>query len=230
MSALAEAASRSCDHRWFGKDPSPATGGGHCPQTRRSPPVVPPSLLQSQTPGTGLGIWLWLLPSPPPYLCPGCPPWVSDSVPRSLTGGLPYLPNRSLHSYPAGVCSDPSPVLELSPLLSGTVFITTAPETREAGSENRVCQFQGPSSPYLLLLQTHPRSPSRSAQPVTRCLPGSAGGPLSSLPALGRATLWAAICTRVPKLTPVAAFPGDQAAVLPAPAPWAPLPCAAASA
>lgn len=144
MSALAGAASGSCDPRWFGKDPSPATGGGHRPQPRRSPPAVPP-LLQSKSPGTGLGIWLWLLPSPPPYLCPGCPPWVSDSVPRSLTGGLPYLSNRSLHSYPAGVCSDPSPVLELSPLLSGTVFIITAPETREAGSENRSASSRDPA-------------------------------------------------------------------------------------
>ena len=118
--------------------------------------MVPASLLQSTTPGTGLRIWLWLLPSPHPYLFPGRPPWVSDSVPRSLTGGLPYLPNRSLHSYPAGVCSDPSAVLELSPLLSGTVFVITAAETREAGSENQVCQFQGPSSPCLLLPQTHP--------------------------------------------------------------------------
>ncbi|KAJ8783531.1 hypothetical protein J1605_009236 [Eschrichtius robustus] len=79
-----------------------------------------------------------LLQWPPPPFCEAQPlaqAFASGSgscPPHPLTCAL-----DALLGYPAGVCSDPSAVLELSPLLSGTVFIITAPETREAGSENQ---------------------------------------------------------------------------------------------
>ena len=91
----------------------------------------------SRTPNVWLqAFMIWPLPSLsklPTPVCkavraqPPCLPvpwnlhWVSESVCGTLTGGLPYLCAQPLHSSPAGVPSDPLPVLEWFPVLAVTL-------------------------------------------------------------------------------------------------------------
>lgn len=180
---------------------------GPGPETRcgfdRMPLLPPKESLSTGTEGSSRG--LPSLPSahPPQPGHPLCPPTclsslgpgrrprVSGSLPRSLTLEEAFLAcplSPFLHSHPAGVSSEPSAVVELSPLLAGTVLIITASETREAPARTGSAGSGAPALPTCCSPRLAPRGPRGLGPLPAQHSHGSASRPFSAPPALGRAS------------------------------------------
>lgn len=112
----------------------------HCPQARRAPPAVSP-LCPARTHrslGTRSAPYLPLFPGPWP---PSQGFWLTSKVPHQR----PFLP---AHSAPFFTATQLGPaVVELSPLLAGTVLIITASETREAPARTGPAGSGAPALP-----------------------------------------------------------------------------------
>lgn len=118
---------------------------GHCPRPRRDPPAV--SLLCQVRTHCSLGTCSAPLPASLPWALTALPRFMAHFQGPSPEVFLACPLSPFLHSHPAGVSRDPSAVLELTPLLAGTVLIITAPETREAPARTRSAGSRAPTLP-----------------------------------------------------------------------------------